>query len=644
MINDLNEIAMKKNYIFSAIALCACILSACNKEMDAPQTEGSEEKNEGVITYIRATGNENESKGSIDGTSGNFYWNEGDQIAVWNNGAYQSSIALSAEAGDIVGEKPANATFRFSGELNNRANFAVFPASIADEDHATSSDFSISLKGTYTLAEVAGEKSPVPMIAVNDGSDLHFKQLGALLRITLNNLPPSTRSVTIDFNGKKVQGEFTLTGVTPGETAIATSPIDEEENPMEDIITINIPAHEEEWLDNQVVNIPVPTGTYTKVTVTSYTGANHTGDATLTMTMPIKPGLNTTWKPIRTSARKMTASLPAFSVSNSKRVHIAKSNLQFTRESTSNPWSMTGEHKGTWSFLPESWSLQTGTIIDGKRYISYDHEYETQITLFAWGCSGYYDDEKTNTYFEPWRTVYKTDVTVEGVTQEVERAGKEFGTSTAINLTADSGYALGDWGVYACTNQGPLDDGSGYGSFDTWRLPTADEYMYLLGHTQNDVVTSTPYTITRYDDESNVKRYFKWGKGLINIDTESVQGFIIVPDYFVDPTGVFNEGYYKDYSDNKNKFTADQWTMMAKAGAAFFPYAENLSASATEKANARVKISNGVISYWSSTSYSANTHAKAFRLESTPDHNTISPASNLSRRVGSAVRLVRDLN
>lgn len=355
MINDLNEIAMKKNYILSAIALCACILSACNKEIDAPQGEGTEENKEGVITYIRATGNENESKGSIDSSSGIFYWNEGDQIAVWNNGAYQTSIALNAEAGDIAGEKPTNATFRFSGELNNREKFAVFPASIADGDHATSDDFSINLKGTYTLAEVAGEKSPVPMIAVNDGDNLHFKQLGALLRITLNNLPPSTRSVTIDFNGKKVWGSFAVAStVTPGSSSIATSAIGVEDT--HDIITINTPDISD-WTDGQDVNIPVPTGTYTTITVKAWDAADGKGKTAKTLTIPtlqmtrwikVKTGVSSNWKPIRTSARKVIASLPAFSIDAENRVAFAPGNLYW--------------NGSAWQFHSEQYGATFGTL------------------------------------------------------------------------------------------------------------------------------------------------------------------------------------------------------------------------------------------------------------------------------------------
>lgn len=317
---------MKKNYLLSALAVCACLFTACNKENDTTKEEGAEENKEGVITYLRATGNENTSKGSIDGATGDFSWNVGDQIAVWDNtnGVYKVSAELTA--GDIAGD---NATFAFV-DLGTRADFAISPASIVDAGHHTAADFSITLPGTYSLADVLGEKSPVPMIAVNDGEFLHFKQLGALLRVTLNNLPPSTKSVTIDFNGKKVQGAFSVAAsVTPGTSTIVTSATEG----TDDIITINI-GDGHGWLNDQDVNIPVPTGTYTNITVKSWSGLNGTGTNTLTMTRPIKvaSGIADVWKPIRTSARKVIASLPVFTISTEPdvRVQIAPANLIWT--------------------------------------------------------------------------------------------------------------------------------------------------------------------------------------------------------------------------------------------------------------------------------------------------------------------------
>ena len=316
---------MKKNYILSAIALCACLLSACNKEMDTPQNEGSEENKEGVITYIRATGNENESKGSIDGTSGDFSWNVGDQIAVWDNTVDEYNVSAELTIDYFSGD---NATFSFTG-LGERGNYAVSPAWIRVADAPTS----VTLPGTYTLSQVAGEKSPVPMIAVNNESTLHFKQLGALLRITLNNLPPSTRSVTIDFNGKKVQGIFAVSNPGTATPSIATSAIEEADN--HDIITINT-GDLGGWTDDLDVNIPVPTGTYTTITVKAWDAADGEGKTEETRTIPtlqmtrwikVTAGVSSDWKPIRTSARKVIASLPAFSIDAENRVAFAPGNL-----------------------------------------------------------------------------------------------------------------------------------------------------------------------------------------------------------------------------------------------------------------------------------------------------------------------------
>lgn len=330
------NLVMKKNYLLSAIAVCACLFTACNKENDATREDGVEENKEGVITHLRATGNENTSKGSIDGATGDFSWNVGDQIAVWDNtnGVYKVSAELTA--GDIAGD---NATFTFV-DLGARADFAVSPASIVDADHHTAADFSITLPGTYSLADVLGEKSPVPMIAVNDGDFLHFKQLGALLRVTLNNLPPSTKSVTIDFNGNKVWGSFPVAStVTPGSSYIVTAAASGVDA-GKDVITINIGEEAHGWLDGQDVNIPVPAGTYTNITVKTWSGLNGTGTATLTMTRPIKvaSGIAGKWKPIRTSARKVIASLPVFTIDAGVRVQIAPANMYY--DSSTSEWKM----------------------------------------------------------------------------------------------------------------------------------------------------------------------------------------------------------------------------------------------------------------------------------------------------------------
>lgn len=324
---------MKKYYsILMAAVLVG--LAACAKQeakFDTP-ADTPEIVAEDLVVFT-ATDGEAKTKSEIDGSTGKFTWNTTDRIAVHTTAGYK----LSATA-DVDGEDAGLATFTVDKGGAAINGFALSPYTLVYDDTETVNSGSaaswgeddgalvVNLPGTYTLADIAGDKSPIPAIAENEDGNLHFKQLGALLRVTLNNLPPSTRSVTIDFNGKKVQGAFTISSPTPGTSQIATSATDG----SDDTITINTPDISA-WTDGQVVNIPVPIGEYTTITVTSWNAADGGGTATLTMTRYIKvvSGVASNWTPSRRGARKVTASLPAFSISEDRntRVEIAASNV-----------------------------------------------------------------------------------------------------------------------------------------------------------------------------------------------------------------------------------------------------------------------------------------------------------------------------
>ena len=228
---------MKKITFFLAVA-GACLLASCAKTIEQPAPEEAVTASK-VVTYINANGNENGAKAAIDNDA-KFTWRAGDQIAVYAGGEYKFSDAL-AEGGN------ASAAFAFSGAnaINeaDRANFALYPASLAKDpfgdpvsDGFTASDLVVNLPASYNLSDIKDQKSPVFMIAANaPDAGLAFKQLGALLRFKLVNVPKQTQYITFDFQDKRVQGEFTLTGVEAGTTAIVA-----DDTPDEDDIIIHI--------------------------------------------------------------------------------------------------------------------------------------------------------------------------------------------------------------------------------------------------------------------------------------------------------------------------------------------------------------------------------------------------------------------
>lgn len=342
---------MKKYYSILMAAVLVGLAACAKQEAQTDTPEDSPEIVAEDLIVFTATDGETKTKSEIDGSTGKFTWNTTDRIAVHTTAGYK----LSATA-DVDGEDAGLATFTVDKGGAAINGFALSPYTLVYDNTETvnpgsasqwgdgGGDLVVNLPGTYTLADIAGDKSPIPAIAVNEDGDLHFKQLGALLRVTLNNLPPSTRSVTIDFNGKKVQGAFTISSPTPGTSQIATSATDG----SDDTITINTPDISA-WTDGQVVNIPVPIGEYTTITVTSWNAADGGGTATLTMTRYIKvvSGVASDWTPSRSGARKVIASLPAFSVSSSKRVVISPANLIVNSETYSfqdEPWLTTFAH------------------------------------------------------------------------------------------------------------------------------------------------------------------------------------------------------------------------------------------------------------------------------------------------------------
>lgn len=329
---------MKKNYVLIFAAGLVLLATACNKnEVDG---QSATQEKDAVVTYIKATAKEDDTKASIDNSTGDFTWNTGDKIAVWADGYVVSDPLESTYDGTNA------ATFSFSGlDESKRANFAIYPADFANSTYYTDTDLQVNLPSSYTLAQVRDNVSPLPMIATNvEDGNLSFKQLCALLRVTVNNIPPSAKRLELNFHDNKVHGSFTAT-LEGGIVKPAISTIATEGSSANDIITItkdgtDVTLNSGAWLDNLVLNIPIPVGTYTKVTVTAY-DALTSGNAILTMTRPIKVSAN--WTATRANARKCTASLPAFSVDASHRVAFAPGNLYWDGSA----WQFHSEQYGT---------------------------------------------------------------------------------------------------------------------------------------------------------------------------------------------------------------------------------------------------------------------------------------------------------
>ena len=581
---------MKRNILWILAGALVCLVAACDKNglQDEPRVPDT------MVTYIKA-GNDEGTKGSVNNTTAAFTWNTGDTIAVHTTAGYILSKPLESTY-----DATTDATFVLEGVgESTRDHFAFFPASLVHGSldgikpncagNHTADNLTVRLRGSYTLNEVQGEVSPTPMIAANaPNGGLAFKALCPLLRVTLVNIPKQTRRIEFNFNGRKVQGEFTLTGVTPGSTAIETTAAEG----TEDIISVSTPDISA-WQDQLVVNLPVPAGSYDNMTVTAY-DAESGGHVLLMLTQPIKAG---GWTPTRKASRKMTAILPVFSLGPSTKVAFSPGNLRATfKKNTS-----TAGWVRYLSFAPYQYDYAEAAIYEGNvanskiassliisSSLTGWHELNWIVDLFGWS----------------------TDAVV--------------GIKNSEN---DNDYHGGfvDWGFYS------IEDKVGYYEPNIWRTPTGGpegEWKYLLN---TRTVSNTLSDGARYVMVTipNVTR-----SNGFDTRKEDILGMVVFPDNYTHPADVTIGGTPK--YNGPSTYAAiissiSDWEKMEAAGAVFLPLAGYRSGNTVIKNYYQMY-------YWSSTEKTADT---GYGLSAYG--GDVDPQASIRKHIGCSVRLVRDL-
>ena len=212
------------------------------------------------------------TKATIADTDASFKWSAGDNLAVHvSNGDNHKYVFTSGEGG--ASEAAATADFAVSYEVGySRDAFAVYPSTIVAANAANygqdSHTLDVTLPSAYTLDQVQGEVSPCPMVAANTAEDgWVFYQLCSLLRLTVGNIPTTAKRLEIDFDGKQVWGDFSIAaGINPGTSVIATSA-----DADHDIISVTKDGSDDVLGQTSLtVNIPLPVGDYSKITVCAY--------------------------------------------------------------------------------------------------------------------------------------------------------------------------------------------------------------------------------------------------------------------------------------------------------------------------------------------------------------------------------------
>lgn len=351
---------MKKIQFVLLTAGLVALAAACEKQPAASEPEAGER-----VTTISASIEGAGTKVAIADADGKFSWSAGDKIAVWGTGrGYVMSDALTASG--------TSADFAFTDYTlydEERANYAVYPVEIKDDGYYTASDLRIKMPSGYKITDLDDtEYAPVPMIAVNTaGAGLSFKHLGALIRVTVKEVPPTTKSLRVTFE-KKVTGSFAVNLTDPANPYIETA----DGNLSNTVITFDLPSPLTAMRD-VVLNIPVPTGNVGAFYVEAY----NEGD--LLMRTRQTSGVTMA----RKQGRKAMASLPTFSVNTTTKVVFAPGNLQAVTLNNGADWY--------WDFEYSQYAFVGGG--DGNETINGNGTLSSTsgtVDLFGWSTAATY--------------------------------------------------------------------------------------------------------------------------------------------------------------------------------------------------------------------------------------------------------------
>lgn len=331
------------------------ILAGCNTEepfMDELVTTSH-------IVTITAGSEDNATKAAISDALA-FTWTTGDQIAVHTTDGYKTSSALTS------GDSPS-ATFTVDLGEGTRQNYAVYPASAALASYATAENLRVHYADTYSYNSNA-DFSPMVMIAKGNapGTNLSFKHVGALVRMTVNNIPPEATKLTFTFQ-YKVTGDFPVSNPDTDAPDVTTTTSE-----SDNVVTFHLPDHAGTWWDGKVFNIPVPNDVTGSVTVAAYNGSTKIYE----MSRSGLPAL------VRAKGTKKIIDLPKFSVSESKIVAFSPGNLQAVMKD-----ALTDGKAGIkeWHFAPNQYdyigAAPGNSVIDGNGTTS---QAGCMVDLFHW--------------------------------------------------------------------------------------------------------------------------------------------------------------------------------------------------------------------------------------------------------------------
>lgn len=230
---------MRKQH-FLILTTLAFGLLACNKEQDMAKDT--------PVTVFKASQEmvafDGETKSTMSDL-GAFVWSTDDAIKAFNGSSWSTSLGISGIDG-------ASANFTMSGTGFQSA--AVFPASVGAAINGA--DLTLTLPSEINYTE---DEADNIMLATADFTNLNlsFKNVGGVIKITLNNMPAGAKKVLFT-TGKNISGEFTI-----ADFATVENPQIEATAGSAGVTFVFETALS--GGENKVFYVPVPVGTYPSI-------------------------------------------------------------------------------------------------------------------------------------------------------------------------------------------------------------------------------------------------------------------------------------------------------------------------------------------------------------------------------------------
>lgn len=205
---------MKKILFIVAVAT---LFFSCKKELEptAPATDR--------FTFKASIEQLAEPTKADINAANQLVWATGDKIGIYVDDQSWTDknqpFTLSSGAGTTQGEFSWDNT----GTFSDKAAAAFFPweGTGSDKNNVYGGIMYFKLHDAYY--EYSSGKMLTPLVASLNGSTdpIHFKHVGAAVKVTINNLPAGAHSIGMEVNGQQISGNYQINPEEAGSASLA---------------------------------------------------------------------------------------------------------------------------------------------------------------------------------------------------------------------------------------------------------------------------------------------------------------------------------------------------------------------------------------------------------------------------------------